>query len=356
MVVEPASLCWLSGRLTAEVSGKAWAEQFERFPNLEQVVRDGGTGLAKGVQLLNEERQKEGKACVRDQGDHFHAFRSAGGGLWKSELAVRKALAEAERVQRRLEECERHGQSRSAPASRARGAWYKAEKAMDQWSEYQRLWSHARQAMQLFTPEGELNCRTRAEADLAEALAKLPSDDFAKAKRYLQKPEMLNYLDRAHDKLQALPFPEELKQAAVRREGLRRRPELLEKENRPAAALRGVLLLCTVVLAKAGDLGRQTAEAVRDIFRRAYRASSLIECINSVLRMQQARHRNMTQNLLDLKRLYWNCHRFRSGRRRGTTPYERLGTPLPTGCRWSDLLKLTPEQLREKLSTFSPAA
>ena len=64
----------------------------------------------------------------------------------------------------------------------------------------------------------------------------------------------------------------------------------------------------------------------------------------------------MTQGLLDLKRLYWNCHPFRTGRRRGTTPYERLGVPWPPGMRWWDVLKMTPEQLREKLSTATMAA
>ena len=80
--------------------------------------------------------------------------------------------------------------------------------------------------------------------------------------------------------------------------------------------------------------GQQALAAVREILRRAYRASSLVECINSVLRMQQAQHRKMTQGLLDLKRLYWNCHTFRTGRRRGTTPYQRLGVPWPEGLRW----------------------
>jgi hypothetical protein len=47
MTVEPESLCWLSGRLSAEVSGEAWAQEFEQLPNLEEVMRDGGSGLAK---------------------------------------------------------------------------------------------------------------------------------------------------------------------------------------------------------------------------------------------------------------------------------------------------------------------
>jgi len=115
-----------------------------------------------------------------------------------------------------------------------------------------------------------------------------------------------------------------VKQAAVRQEGLRRRPEALKGDSPQAAVLRGILLMCTVVLSKAGAVGEQAVTSVQDICRRSYRASSLVECINSVLRMHQAGHRQMTQGLIDLKRLYWNCHSFTSGRRRKTTPYERL--------------------------------
>ena len=37
------------------------------------------------------------------------------------------------------------------------------------------------------------------------------------------------------------------------------------------------------------------------MLRGVWRASSLVECVNSVVRMQQTRHRKMTQGLLDLK-------------------------------------------------------
>src|SRR5436309_66720 len=58
--------------------------------------------------------------------------------------------------------------------------------------------------------------------------------------------------------------------------------------------------------------------------------SGAVECMNSVLRMQQSRHRRMTQPMLDLKRLYWNCRSFRSGPRKDTSPYRALGLKLPT--------------------------
>jgi hypothetical protein len=356
MVVEPDSLCWLSGRLSATVSGAAWQREFAALPNLEQVTRDGGSGLEKGVALVNEQRADRQRESIVDQGDHFHALRGGGVGLRKAELQARKTFAAVEAAEKELAACDRQGHKRTGPAVRLHHALQKAERAMDHWQEQERLWQKTKEALLLFTPSGELNTRARAEAVLAETLPQLPDSAFAKTKRSLHKPEMLNYLDRVERKIAALPLPEAVKQAAVGQEGLRRRPEALQGESQSAAALRGILLVCAVVLGKAEAEGQQAIAAIRDILRRAYRASSLVECVNSVLRMQQAGHRRMTQGLLDLKRLSWNCHTFGSGRRRKTTPYQRLGVPWPEGLRWWDVLKLTPEQLREKLSTARIAA
>lgn len=350
MIVEQDSLCWVTGRLSAEVSGEAWAGVFACFPHLEQTSRDGGKGLQKGLMRINAERQAQGKPPVVDQGDHWHALRSGSVGLRKEQRQAQQALTKAEAAQKALEECQRQGTSERLATIHANTAWRQAEKAMDRWSFVEQCWEKSKAALRLFTPEGELNTRARATAVLEETLPLLP-EAFAKAKRQLQQPEMLNYLDHVQQQLRALPYPEDVKQAAVRQEGLRRRPELLRGEGSKAAVLRGVLLVSAVVLNKAGAMGQQTQAAVREILRRAYRASSLVECINSVVRMHQGRHRKMTQGLLDLKRLHWNCHTFRTGRRRGTTPYQRLGVPWPKELRWWDLLKLTPEQLREKLST-----
>jgi hypothetical protein len=355
MVVEAESLCWISGRLSEEVRGAAWERELAVLPQLEQVLRDGGSGLKKGVALVNVQRQAQGRQRVVDQGDHFHALRGGSVCVRQAERQARTTLAVAEAAEKKLAACDRQGHKRTGPAVRASFAWKQAEKAMDNWQTQERLWQQTKEALQLFTPTGELNTRARAEAVLAETLPRLSDSAFAKSKRQLQKPEMLNYLDRVQHQITALPFAEAIKEAAVHQEGLRRRPEALRGENPQAAALRGILLLGAVVLATAGVEGQQAVTAIRDLLRRAYRASSLVECINSVLRMHQAGHRQMTQGLLDLKRLYWNCHRFDSGRRRGTTPYQRLGVPWPEGLRWWDVLKLTPEQLRDKLSTDEKA-
>ena len=56
-----------------------------------------------------------------------------------------------------------------------------------------------------------------------------------------------------------------------------------------------------------------TYRRVSRVLRQTVRASSAVEGMNSVLRMHQARHRTVTQELLDLKRLYWNSRPFREG-------------------------------------------
>jgi hypothetical protein len=226
---------------------------------------------------------------------------------------------------------------------------------MDEVQAAERAWQRTQEALRPFTPQGELNSRARAEAVPAETLPHLPGGDSAKAKRLLTQPQALTYLDEVQRKLEALPGPAALKRAAVRAEGLRRRPELLGGAGPAAGALRALLRACAAILGKAGDEGAPLAQAVRGILRNTWRASSLVEGVSSVLRMHQSRHRRLAQGLLDLKRLYWNCHVFRTGRRRGQSPYQRLGLRLPEGLDWWALAKMTPEQLRAELSALKNA-
>jgi hypothetical protein len=352
MVVEPDSMCWLTGSLASQVTGEVWAEQFATLPALEQVTRDAGSGLGKGVALLNEERQKQKLPAVADQLDHFHTLREGGRGQRQGDLRLHQAFTKAEKAQQEHDHNRQQGKHVPGQGTKVSYLWKQAEAVMDQVQHTEKAWKKTQEALRLFTPAGELNSRAQAEAVLAQTLPELPDADFAKAKRLLSKPQTLTYLDEIQRKLEALPGSTAVKQAAVRAEGLRRHPELLDGESPSAGALRAVLLVCAAILSKVGEEGSTMTKAVRNIFRNTWRASSLVECINSVLRMHQARHRKLTQGLLDLKRLYWNCHAFRTGRRKGKSPYQRLGLKLPEGMDWWELTKMTPEQLRDKLSAL----
>jgi hypothetical protein len=358
MVVEPESMCWLTGRrLNEPVTGKAWTDELGPLPALEQVTRDGGNCLGRGIAEMNQQRREQGLPAVANQLDHFHVLREAARVVGRAERAARGAFNAVKAAEARLAKCQRQGgRHLSGCKSHLRSCLAKAERAMDIWSERERVWHELKAALQPFTAEGELNTRARAEARLAELLPQLPDAEYGKLKRQLQRSEVLTYLDEIQRKLAALEVSTDIQQVALLQEGLRRVPELIQADTPKAAAGRGLMLACTLTLTLAGTVGQQTVAAVRSIIRSSWRASSLVECINSVLRMQQARHRKLTQGLLDLKRLYWNCHQFRTGRRRGQSPYQMLGVPWPEGLRWWDVLKWSPEQLRAKLSAQPVAA
>ena len=97
-------------------------------------------------------------------------------------------------------------------------------------------------------------------------------------------------------------------------------------------------------------VGEPSYQRVSRVLRCVVRANSAVEGVNSVVRMHQARHPKLTQELLDLKRLAWNCRRFGAGKRKGRCPYQHLGLRLPTYDPW-ELLRMDPDQLKQQLST-----
>jgi len=356
MTVEPDSLCWLGARQADRRDGVEWAREFQQLPALEQVTRDGGQGLRKGLQIVNAQRRQSGQTEVADQEDHFHLLQRARRALREVRQQAVRAFRQAEAAQHTFERDAYRGLRRSPMRSRlATLAWRKAEQAFDRWTTQEQALARLQSALRLFTPEGELNTRARAEALTRQAVSALTGPEWTRARRRLAAPEAFTFLDHVGARLAAVPVAAAVREVVVRAEGLRRQPEELRGENPRAAALRGVVLLAGVVVAALGAAGPQAVQAVRGVLSQTWRASSLVEGLNSVLRMQQARQKRLTPELLALKRLHWNVQVFAAGRRKGQSPYGRLGLVLPGGS-WWDLLKIPPEQLRQQLSALNPAA
>jgi hypothetical protein len=355
MTVEQDSLCWLGGRLAAHRGAAEWAAEFEQLPQATQVSRDGAEGLRKGLQLANRRRAEQGQAAIADQEDHFHLLQQA----WKALRAVRHkataALHRADKAQKALQRERRQGRGSGALVMAVQRRWQQAEAAFDRWATQADAFGRLKAALRPFTPAGELKTPAQAQAETAAALAELTGPEWTRAKRRLAVAETFTFLDRVHAELEALPVPGVVVQAVVQAEGLRQQPAALRQENSQGAALRGVVLLTGVLLASWGPAGAEAVQAVRRVLAGLWRASSLVEGLNSVVRMQQARQKRLTQGLLDLKRLHWNLHCFAAGRRKGQSPYGRLGLVLPPGS-WWELLNRPPEQLRLQMSALNPAA
>jgi hypothetical protein len=355
MMVEPDSLCWVGGHLAEHRDGATWAQQFHQLPALEHVPRDAGTGLANGVEQVNAVRQDRGQPPVQETLDHFHVQQEGCRALRRLQGQALRALERAGHAEHDVALRHRRGQKKSGVATLAARHWHQAEAALDRWSTAERAWQQLRPALEPFTPDGELNTRAAAEAQVAAALPQLQGPEWAKVRRMLQRPELFTFLDRLHAQLDAVPATAEVKRALVRSEVLRRRPQRAQAAGLSEAVVRGILLVTAALVCTGGEGIQQAAAAVQAILRHTWRASSMVEGLNSVLRMQQARHRRLTQPMLALKRLYWNCRPLRTGKRRQSTPYQRLGVVLPE-ANWWNLLKKPPEQLRAELSALNLAA
>ncbi len=307
------------------------------------MVRDDGTGLGQGVRLDNARRRDAGLAEFGQTLDVFHTLREGGRALRKTWGAATRALERAEAAQKAVDRLGRQGRSRQGHGTEAHRLWRQAEHLWDQATVAETAWGRARSAFELFTPEGRLNDRAHAEAVVTAAMPDLSGAAWAKTRRLLTRRESFTFLDQIRERLAVLGLAPDVESALLDLEGLRRQP------GRVSAVIRAWALARTVQLSKSCPDWPEQAGRVRAVLRGVWRASSLVECVNSVARMQQARHRKMTQGLLDLKRLYWNLRQFPIGRRKGKAPYGLLGLKLPE-MSFGEFLKLTPAELREQLS------
>ena len=343
MVVEPGTLCWMAGRMVEARDGVTWAGEFARLPALKAVVRDDGTGLGKGVRLDNARRRGAGLPEFGQTLDVFHTLREGGRALRQTWGVATRALDRADGAQKVVDRLGRQGRSRQGHGTEANRLWRQAGRLWDQATAAEAAWDRARSAFELFTREGRLNDRVRAEAVVTAALPDLNGAAWARTRRLLVRLESFTFLDQIGARLAGLGLAPDVLSALLDLEGLRRQP------GRLSAATRAWALARTVQLTKSCPDWPEQAGRVRAVLRGVWRASSLVECVNSVARMQQARHRKMTQGLLDLKRLYWNLRRFRTGHRKGKVPYGLLGLKVPE-LSFGEFLKLTPDELREQLS------
>jgi hypothetical protein len=338
--IEPASLAWSLGQVAHDRSGATWAKALRAWPALSYVTADAGTGLQAGIAAVPQERQEDGEPALENGLDVFHTTYEAGRVLRLSWNRVERLWEEAEIASRRVEQSQRQGQEARGAAVAARGAWKKTEAAFAQSERSEAGWKRAHGALSVFRPEGQLNDRAWAEHQIALALPLWSGRAWSKVRNFLQAQETLTFLDRLHRQLREAVPEDSWRAELVRLWWLRPQRPRAKTTGAVVGAGHVAHLVQPVVCHQRDANWRESSAAVARVLRLTVRASSAVECRNSVLRMHQSRHKTVTQGLLDLKRLYWNCRAFREGKRRGRCPYEHLGLKLPSYGFW-DLLWMT---------------
>jgi hypothetical protein len=335
---------------TGDRSGAAWQAVLQRFVNLEFVVSDAAKGISKGIQDVAAARAKLPGALPLEHGlDVFHtnlAARQTLAGPWRRAEA---AWEEAEVAEANVVEAKQQGINANKLAQTARRLWNQAKRMLEEVDQPEKAWQRARAALAVFRPDGTLNDRSWAEVEIQAALGDLPGTSWKKVRNFLTDLRSLAFIDRMHRRLAAAEPDEALRGACVRRWWLRHHGPATREMSTPQDQVQG--MLDAVIRDKSLNAAEQAAyDRVSAVLRTTVRASSAVEGINSVLRMQQERHRNMTQGLLDLKRLYWNCRKLLTGKRRNHSPYELLDAKLPSTDFWT-LLKTPADQLAQVVSS-----
>ncbi len=261
------------------------------------------------------------------------AISDAAKGIWEKAEAADLAVARS-----RQQGIDARGVARSAQV-----AWSRATALFEQAERHEAAWGRAHAALELFRADGQLNDRGHARAEIAGALAGLTGPDWSKVRNFLNDTRGLNFLDRMRRRLELAEPDTGWREAMAWRWWLSHRR--VPCSHPLMRLVRAVGRECELT-----EPERASYDRVSAVLQDTFRASSAVECMNSVLRMQQSRHKVMTQPMLDLKRLYWNCHEFRSGPRKKACPYQVLGLKLPT-YDFTTLLQTDPKELTQRLST-----
>jgi hypothetical protein len=343
--IEPASMTAVFCHNAGDRKAETWRQQLLPFEHLEFVVSDAAKGIAAAVeQVANQRRDENPTVPPLGHGlDLFHTTHEAERVLAQEWRRVEPFWEEAEACDAKVEHAQRQGtDARRGPAQTARAAWSRAIAEFERVEHLEAAWRRCRAAFEVFHGDGRLNDRARAEAEIAAGLSVLSGPEWKKVGNFLRDRRSLSFLDRMHQRLAAAePRPEWRGVLAWRWWRLRHRATAAN----PLAAL----VWAVAVHRPLEDPEQAAADRIEAILASTFRASSAVECMNSVLRMQQSRHKRMTQPMLDLKRLYWNCHVLKAGKRKDHCPYQKLGLTLPTFDFW-ELLQSNPTRLAQKLS------
>jgi hypothetical protein len=328
--VEPTSRVWFLGARAADRTGGTWLKALRPWTALEFLVADAGKGLQSGIVLLQQDRRAAGQAVPENALDVFHTTQEAQRVLRRQWQHVERLWEAAEVAEARSHRAGQRGQDRRGPAAHARRAWGRAVAAFRVYEQGQAGWRRARAALAVFRPDGRLNDRLWAREQIAMASPLLPGRDWAKVQGLLEAAESQTFLDRLHRQLeQAEPDPAS-REELTRLWWLRRQQPRAGGTGVPGGSGHVAHLVQRVVCQRRSAGWLAAYRRVSRVLRQTVRASSAVEGMNSVLRMHQARHRTVTQEMLDLKRLYWNSRPFREGKRKGRCPYELLGLSLPS--------------------------
>jgi hypothetical protein len=322
VVAEPRSLAILRVGVEEHRDQETWSKILSPLPqNLEAFASDLGKGLTAAVE----------KRGWPHQADLFHALRILMDSHSREERRCYEAIEEEYAYARRLEKLRDAGEDTRGVATNHALAAKKTQRALERFGEIERLVRQMRSAVVLVDDVGRWIAPQERESLITAAMNRLDELGLARRRRvagYWRNPKLLTFARGLQAHLDALEISP----------GLLSRRDLIDAAAGAWALgrgrLRGPGALATALRAHAA---RQACPEFPDLCSRvarvldnAFRASSAIETLNSLLRVYQQTKKSFGTDFAYLVALYHNTHRFDEGPRKGRTPFEILGIDVAT--------------------------
>jgi exonuclease VII small subunit len=321
-LVDPDSMAVGACERAEDRTGESWHNVLSHFPNLGYVISDEARGIGNGVYLTD--------TTMLHQRDLYHLVSEISRTTRRLESGIEKLLKAEER----------------AWQAWAKGRIYikTMEKTLATVEKQLELMEGYYQAMELLdfafcsvTSDYEVNTREHGHEILSAVIQRLQSltelgiDDLIKI---LEKRASgcLVFLDQLHHELSSIPVElgedskftaEEIREWAIQEVCLGQ--AMADEPSDEVFSAYGQLWQNVRSLKKLIPLFLQVVSEVRKLLYHPKRASSLVECFNSILRPIQQVKKQVTQEFLWLKALHHNMKAFKQGKRKGKSPFQLLG-------------------------------
>jgi hypothetical protein len=327
-VIDPQSLLATVPRAAENRKGETWQTMLDQYPNLEFVVSDQASGLRKGVNDCGRR--------LAHQYDVFHFKREIGRWLRSQEARCYEAMEQVEQA-RRLIDAPR---LLSSARMQARVEYRQKAAALDErllafdWIEL--IVNYLYESLTAYDARRhEIRTRARAEAMIDEALALLKEVELINTKPLISmiegaRPGLLTFLTVLEEKLQRIEVrwryvtgPRSAVFNAIARAWYHR-PRAHQSKRGQRAYLTALCGLghWSRRIENFTEVQRQVYEALDQVIR----ASSAVECFNSVLRPYVSVKKHLSQGFLALIALYHNTHPL--PQRGNQTPLQLAGVDL----------------------------
>jgi hypothetical protein len=353
VTVDPASSALLRVELSATRQWEDWKAHWECLEDngyhAIYLVCDGGQALSKA--------QKKALVDIFRQPDTYHAIAHRLGRFVKRlEREAYTAIEKEYKCQKAIRLAGTRDTRRECRIQYTK-ACKQAMKKIDRSENYAYLYHCLVEELHLFDATGHLRNRQEAEGNMAAALDLLDTLGVGSVSTAVQKvrrtlPDLLAYFEVAQPvvaQLDALPIqPETLRPLCLAYQWHKDLIKAKTPKARQYCAAQERFYLDVV----ADDLHENDDVLKEQVYRtldQIVQSSSLVECLNSIIRPYLTTTRNhVTQALLNVVMFYHNHRRYKDGKREGNTPMELL-TGTPQEKDWLDLLF---EEIEQKQPGF----